>query len=84
MKLEEITFFDLEKLLSRLGFINQPTTGSQTVFQHAASNTLIILPHYEPQEPLREIHLLGTQKMLIEKDLISRAAFQGFMEKATP
>ena len=84
MKLEEITFSDLDKLLSRLGFTTPPTTGSQTVFQHTASNTLIILPHYEPQEILRQIHLLGTQKILIEKGLISKAAFQGFMEKVTP
>jgi hypothetical protein len=81
MRSDPITFNDLAKLLSRLGFILCSVTGPQKVFQHLASDTLIILPHYEAQEPLRAIHLVSTRKLLIEKDLITPAAFDGYLEK---
>ncbi len=81
MKSDPITFDDLSKLLTRLGFSLRAVSGPQKVFQHLDSDTLIVLPHYEPQEPMRAIHLVSTQKLLIEKDLITQAAFDGYLEK---
>jgi hypothetical protein len=81
MKPENITFSDLEKLPFRLGFVSCETAGTQKVFQHSASDTILIFPAYQPQEPLRSIHLMGVRKMLVEKDLITLAAFEGALEK---
>ncbi|MER3435993.1 MAG: hypothetical protein C4288_22110 [Leptolyngbya sp. ERB_1_1] len=81
MKPEIITFSDLEKLLFRLGFVSCETTGTHKVFQHSASDTILIFPAYQPQEPLRAIHLASARKALVEKDLISLAAFEGALEK---
>jgi hypothetical protein len=81
MKSDPITFDDLSKLLVRLGFDIRAVSGPQKVFQHLESDTLIILPHYEPQDPIHAIHLASTRKLLIEKDLITQAAFDGYLEK---
>ncbi len=81
MKSDPITFDDLSKLLIRLGFDIRAVSGSQKVFQHLKSDTLIILPHYELQDPIRAIHLASTRKLLIERDLITQAAFDGYLEK---
>jgi hypothetical protein len=81
MKSDPITFDDLSKLLIRLGFALRDVSGNQKVFQHLESDSLIVLPHYEPQETLRAMHLVSTRKLLIEKDLITQAAFDGYLEK---
>jgi predicted RNA binding protein YcfA (HicA-like mRNA interferase family) len=81
MKSDPIIFDDLSKLLTRLGFKLRAVSGPQTVFQHIDSDTLIVLPHYEPQDVLRAMHLASTRKLLIEKDLITQAAFDGYLEK---
>ena len=81
MKPEDITFSDLEKLLFRLGFVSGVTAGTQKIFQHSTSDTVLLFPAYQPQEPLRAIHLVGVQKMLVEKGLITPAAFEGALEK---
>jgi predicted RNA binding protein YcfA (HicA-like mRNA interferase family) len=78
---KEITFADLEKLLSKLGFSRCQTGGSQQVFQYPPLGTLIVLPNYEEQETIRPIHLVAVQRTLIENDLISSAVFDGFLEK---
>jgi predicted RNA binding protein YcfA (HicA-like mRNA interferase family) len=79
--LDNIIFADLEKLLLRLGFVNCPSTGTQRVFQHADSETVIVLPAYETDELVRPIHLVGMRKILVENGLITSAAFDGYMEK---
>lgn len=81
MKSDPITFDDLSKLLTRLGFNLRAVSGPQKVFQHLESDTLIILPHYEPQETLRAMHWVSARKLLIEKDLITPAAVDGYLEK---
>lgn len=81
MKPEAITFADLEKLLLRLGFVACETAGTQKVFRHLVSDTVLVFPAYQPQDLVRPIHLVGVRKMLVEKDLISQAAFEGALEK---
>lgn len=76
-----MTFADLERLLLKLGFIACQTVGNHQVFQHPASNTLIVLPRYEPQEFLRPVHLVSVRKILTENGLMTIAAFDGFLEK---
>lgn len=78
---EEITFADLEKLLFKLGFIPYETVGSQQVFQYPPLGTLVILPGYEKQEPIRPIYLVAVRTTLVANGLISPAAFDGFLEK---
>lgn len=80
MKTEAIVFSDLIKLLSRLGF-TQHSVENQDVFQHLESDTSIVLPHYELQDILRPIHVVGTRKILVEKGLMEPAAFDGYLEK---
>ncbi len=81
MKSNPITFDDLSRLLIRLGFDLRAVSGTQKVFQHLTSDTLIVLPHYELQDPIHARHLASTRKLLIEKDLITQAAFDGYLEK---
>jgi predicted RNA binding protein YcfA (HicA-like mRNA interferase family) len=81
MKTENITFADLEKLLFRLGFISCETKGTQKVFRHEASDTLIMLPPYQSEEILRPFNLMAVQIQLVQRGLISQAAFEGALEK---
>ncbi len=81
IKPENITFADLEKLLLKLGFISCKTSVPQKFFQHQPSDTLIVLPPYQPQDILRPIHVLAVQTQLVERGLISQAAFEGALEK---
>ncbi len=81
MKPENITFAGIEKLLFRLGFISCETKGTQKVYRHEPSDTLIMLPPYQPQDRLRPIHVAAVQIQLVQRSLISKAAFEGALEK---
>jgi hypothetical protein len=81
MKPETITFADIEKLLFRLGFTLHETAGTQKVFYHQESDTLIMLPPYQPQDILRPIHIAAVRIQLVQRGLISEAAFEGALEK---
>jgi predicted RNA binding protein YcfA (HicA-like mRNA interferase family) len=81
MKPEAITFADVEKLLFRLGFTACETKGAQKVYRHPPSDTLIMLPPYQSEEILRPIHLAAVQIQLVQRELISQAAFEGALEK---
>jgi hypothetical protein len=76
----EIVFADLEKLLLKLGFTSQNQT-SQKLFQYSPENVLIVLPAYSQDEQIHPVHLVAIRKTLLEHELITAAAFDGFLEK---
>jgi len=76
--IRNILFSDLENLLLKLGFTVLPTTGSHYAFQHAASQTLVVLPGYEQHAYVDRTHLVAVRRILLANGLIDEIAFDRF------
>jgi predicted RNA binding protein YcfA (HicA-like mRNA interferase family) len=70
------TYRDLVQLLARLGFQDESVEGSHRAFRHGASETLILLAEFEPEDPLRAEDLISARRHLVAKGLISAHAFE--------
>jgi hypothetical protein len=81
MRLKHLIYSELEQWLFHLGFTALITSGEQKVFQHPRTDTLIVLPKYESQEPVHPIHLTAVRRILLENGLVSEDIFSNFLEK---
>ncbi|MBD2435431.1 type II toxin-antitoxin system HicA family toxin [Nostoc sp. FACHB-110] len=77
----EIKFTELEKLLLETGFVTMQTFGSQKIYQHPSSGTLIVLPGYEQQADVRTLHLVTVRRILSENGLMDSDRFNSFLNK---
>lgn len=81
MMTKAISYATLEKILLSLGFVRQPTAGSQVVFQHSETNTLLVLPAGASNDSIDTTHLKVVRRMLVEKGVIaSRDAFDALLD----
>ena len=63
MPAQSLSYAKLENILFSLGFVAQATTGSQRVFHHAETDTLIVLPP-GGDDTIDAIHLIAIRRML--------------------
>ena len=76
-----LRFADLECLLVRLGFQRAETTGSQIVFEHSPSATVLVFPPYRNEELVRLQHRMKTKTLLDLRGLLERSAFDRMAEE---
>ena len=74
-------FADLECLLLQLGFQRAETTGSQIVFEHPASETMLVFPPYRNEESVQPHHRVKTQTLLDSRGLLERTDFDKVIEE---
>lgn len=73
MMTKSLSYAKLESILFNLGFVAQATTGSQRVFHHAETDTLIVLPPGSGDDTIDAIHLIAVRRMLVERGLVADA-----------
>jgi predicted RNA binding protein YcfA (HicA-like mRNA interferase family) len=75
---KQITFAELEKLLLKLGFVPNPTQGTQRVFIYSDLKALVVFPGYSKKDVVHPAHLVSTRKVLSENGLMDADAFNEF------
>ena len=66
----KVTFGALDRVLADLAFHKAPLDGSHIAYEHAPSDTLLVVPRHRPGDPVDEKTLIVVRKMLVEKGLI--------------
>ena len=76
----KITFAELCRLLENMNFsqIIQPT---HVLFEHAASDTKVVLRPYESRDVVNPIDLAKVRKALDERGLMAADAFEHFTRR---
>jgi hypothetical protein len=67
----QVTYGQLDKLLLQLGFVRQRVESKWRRYEHAASDTVIILADKKPGEPARPSEAASARIHLVAKGLIS-------------
>jgi hypothetical protein len=71
MESDPITYQQLDDLLVRLGFSRDRVEPKWIRYEHAKSDTLIVLPEKKRDEPVRITDAVSARRHLIEKGLIT-------------
>ena len=72
---KSVAYRDLEQALVRMGFVPQPTTGTQKLFAHQSSDALVMLPPYSAQDSVSPAHVIAIRRVVTEKGVIEADAF---------
>jgi hypothetical protein len=67
----QVTYGQLDKLLLQPGFIRQRVKSKWRRYEHAASDTVIILADKKPGDPARPSEVVSARIHLVAKGLIS-------------
>jgi hypothetical protein len=78
---QKISFGELRDFLEGLGF-TESVKPTHLVFEHAASQTMLIFRRYRRGEAVTPANLTATRKLLDEKGLIPAAEFDSRLRKA--
>jgi hypothetical protein len=76
---ENITYADLEWLLTEVGFSAGNTTGDHRLFEYPAFDSVILLPGRRPDESVAAAHLVGVRKNVTEKGIIDARTFDAML-----
>ena len=79
-----ITYADVERLLTQLGFVAEDTTGSFKVFRHQASDALIVLPSSHASDSVDPSHLVAVRKHVLENGLSDEDSFDALLKGGEP
>jgi predicted RNA binding protein YcfA (HicA-like mRNA interferase family) len=71
----QITYGQLRRLLLGIGFTEETVPGSQRVFAHAASGTIIVFGSHSDREIARRADVISTSRHLDEKGLLATEDF---------
>ncbi len=81
MTASAITYEGLEQLLLNWGFQLERTSPAP-VFRHKSRDALVALPPYRPHEQVAAFHLIGIRKLLTERGIVPKEAFDRETEAA--
>jgi hypothetical protein len=75
MRKNDVTYGQLDNLLSQLGFVRHPGAPKWVWYEHADSGTEIILANKKSNETARPSEVVSARVHLIAKGLISEEEF---------
>jgi hypothetical protein len=78
-----VSFAQLRRWLLDLGFEERLRPEGPVSFRHAASDTVLLLPRYAPEETVAPHHLAGVRVMLDGKGLLEGNDFDKWVAEAT-
>ncbi len=85
MDRENITFEQLDRVLGQLGFSRQVAPPKRVWYEHAQSETVIVLADQKLSEPVRPPDWIAARVHLIEKGLVSEQELTAMLgPKVTP
>lgn len=76
------SFAPLYDLLESLGFVRRRMAGPRVEFEHAESGTSFVLP--VGSSTFLPHHIVAVRKILDERSLLSREAFDRFLQDHAP
>jgi len=84
MVTDRITYAQLDELLTRLGFTRRRVEPKWFCYEHAGTQTMIVLIEKKPTELVRVTDAISARRHLVEKGLISDEDFDAIVpRKAT-
>jgi hypothetical protein len=75
-----VTYRQLEHLLLQLGFVETARDDQVIVYQHAAADSLILLPAKGGDREAREADLMSAERHLVGWGHIEEADFEDFLQ----
>jgi hypothetical protein len=75
MKHDKVTLAELVRLLARFGF-ESTRLRDRLLFEHEASDTLLVLRRYRANEAIGEADLISVRHMLDQRGFVERNAFE--------
>ena len=77
------TYCELEQLLTEMGFVPIPTTGTHRPFRHPETDTIVVLPGHDETERVIPIQLVAIRKTVLERGVIEDGDFDSLLDKIT-
>ncbi len=84
MENKPITYRQLDKVLSHLGFTRERFEPKWLRYEHPASNTIIVLVEKKPNELVRVTDALSARIHLVENGLISEEEMEAMLAPKAP
>ena len=81
MESDQISYKQLDGLLLHLGFSRSRVEPKWVRYEHAASDTLIVLVDKKPSDPVRITDAVSARLHLIEKGLITPKELEAFLSR---
>lgn len=81
---KSITYADLERVLTRIGFAHEQPNHTYQIFKCAAPEILIVLPSRGEGETVDAAHLLAVRTHVIENGLLDEATFDALLRGDEP
>jgi len=77
-----LTYGDLDRALTRIGFKAELTQPDYLLFRHARPEVLIVLPARLAEDLVDAAHLLAVRTHVLENGLLNEASFERLLRDA--
>ncbi len=81
---KRLTYGDLERVLTQIGFALERPTPTYQVFRYPAPEIPIVLPDRGARETLDMAHLLAVRRHVLENSLLDEGAFDALLSGDEP
>jgi hypothetical protein len=76
MQTDPITYAQLKRLLTELGYQEMPTEEEARVFVNSQYDAISVLPCADEEETARSHHLITLRKVAVEKGIVDLETFE--------
>ena len=81
MKLTDLSFSRLRRMLLNLDFEEREGRTAHLVFEHEPSDTIFVFRRYKPTEKIHYADLFSVRKLLDERGLLPADSFDRMLKK---
>ena len=81
MRIKAIRFADFECFLLKLGFNKKATLGPQKLFENTAHDAFVLLPAYEAEDEVRDLHVIAARKLITDRGIVDEDEFDKLLEE---
>lgn len=82
--IKSITYADLERVLTQLGFVMERPAHTYELFRYPAPEIMIVLPARRAVDVVDAAHLMAVRTHVVENGLLEAAAFDALLRGAEP
>ena len=79
---KQITFAQLARTLSDMGFVKNRSNGSHVVFEYSPTKPVVVLPAHDPNSEVDLAHLAAVRRTLADSGLVDRDSFDALLVEA--
>ena len=81
---KSITYADLERVLTQLGFVVERPAHTYEVFRYPALEIMIVLPARHGNDAVDAAHLMAVRTHVVANGLLEATAFDALLRGAEP